>query len=287
MNDQGGSYMDISEDVSGTLLAAQHGHQTIVCAGFKHKAGAGAGSIGFEQEISPCLNAEQVCAVYDARGNGDGKTVCTITGDHADRVTDYTPLVLASGQSRAEITRDISPTLNCAHEQPIVIGNTLTPWDNQARRIYDAHGPAPALNARARSGQNQQAFLTNKTVRRLTPLECERLQGFPDGWTDIGPWTDEKCRKRECTDGARYKALGNSIAIPFWFWLMRRISAQYERPALLGSLFDGIGGFPLCWERCNGKGTARWASEIEPFCVAVTRYHFQTEEESKDGKDKN
>ena len=112
------------------------------------------------------------------------------------------------------------------------------------------------------------------TVRRLTPLECERLQGYPDGWTDIGEWTDSKGKKRQTTDTARYKALGNSIALPFWFWLLRRISAQYERTATLGSLFDGIGGFPLCWEMCNGKGSALWASEIEEFPIAVTKRRF-------------
>lgn len=115
------------------------------------------------------------------------------------------------------------------------------------------------------------------TVRRLTPLECERLQGFPDGWTDIGEWTDTKGKKHKDADSPRYKALGNSIANPFWFYLMRRISAQYERPATLGSLFDGIGGFPYCWERCNGKGTAIWASEIEEFPIAVTKMRFGEE----------
>lgn len=118
-------------------------------------------------------------------------------------------------------------------------------------------------------------------IRRLTPLECERLQGFPDHWTQIGEWIDSKGRKHKDADSPRYKALGNSIALPFWFWLLRRISAQYERPATLGSLFDGIGGFPLCWERCNGKGTAIWASEIEEFPIAVTKFHFP--EERTDG----
>ena len=119
-------------------------------------------------------------------------------------------------------------------------------------------------------------------VRRLTPLECERLQGFPDGWTDIGEWTDSKGKVHKEADSPRYKALGNSIALPFWFYLLRRISAQYERPATLGSLFDGIGGFPLCWERCNGLGTAIWASEIEEFPIAVTKYHFPETEERHD-----
>lgn len=99
--------------------------------------------------------------------------------------------------------------------------------------------------------------------------------------SSIGEWTDTKGKlHKESSDSARYKALGNSIALPFWFYLLRRISAQYERPATLGSLFDGIGGFPLCWERCNGKGTARWASEIEEFPIAVTKRHFPEEGES-------
>ena len=111
-------------------------------------------------------------------------------------------------------------------------------------------------------------------VRRLTPLECTRLQGFPDGWVEIGDWVDSKGKLHKDADSPKYKALGNSIAVPFWFYLLRRISAQYERPATLGSLFDGIGGFPLCWERCNGEGTALWASEIEEFPIAVTKIHF-------------
>lgn len=111
-------------------------------------------------------------------------------------------------------------------------------------------------------------------VRRYTPLEEERLQGYPDGWTDIGDWTDTKGRKHKLADTPRYKALGNSIALPFWMWLLKRISAQYGRDATLGSLFDGIGGFPLCWERINGQGSARWASEIEEFPIAVTKVRF-------------
>lgn len=134
--------------------------------------------------------------------------------------------------------------------------------------------------------QEERPLIGKSIVRRLTPMECERLQGFPDGWTDIGPWTDTKGKlHKESSDSARYKALGNSIATPFWFWLLRRISAQYERPATLGSLFDGIGGFPLCWERCNGPGTALWASEIEEFPIAVTKYHFPEESTNENRSD--
>lgn len=60
-------------------------------------------------------------------------------------------------------------------------------------------------------------------IRRLTPTECERLQGFPDGWTDIGDWKDENGKTRKTTDGARYKALGNSMAVPCMLWIGCRI----------------------------------------------------------------
>lgn len=135
-------------------------------------------------------------------------------------------------------------------------------------------------------------------VRRLTPLECERLQGFPDNWTLIGEqgddgeyyWTDGTGRRRRTADSARYKALGNSIAVGFanncsgyWMVLMKRISAQYDRSATLGSLFDGIGGFDLAWARYNGPENVLWSSEIEPFCVAVVTQHFGDEDKGIEG----
>jgi DNA (cytosine-5)-methyltransferase 1 len=108
-------------------------------------------------------------------------------------------------------------------------------------------------------------------VRRLTPMECERLQGYPDGWTDIGEWIDSNGKKHQTSDASRYKALGNSIALPPWKWVLKRICACYERDATMASLFDGIGGFPYLWEQLNGKGTCLWASEIEEFPMAVTK----------------
>lgn len=122
--------------------------------------------------------------------------------------------------------------------------------------------------------------LEEKTVvRRLTPGECTRLQGFPDDWVEIGDWKDSNGKMHRDADSPKYKALGNSICTPFWFWLLRRISAQYERPATLGSLFDGIGGFPLAWSKCNGPEFCLWASEIEEFPIAVTKLHFPEYEE--------
>lgn len=111
-------------------------------------------------------------------------------------------------------------------------------------------------------------------VRRLTPTECERLQGYPDGWTDIGEWTDTKGKKHKPADSPRYKALGNSIALPQWHWIFQKMKPYIGENPTLGSLFDGIGGFPLVFESTYGDGTAIWGSEIDSFCVAVTKKHF-------------
>lgn len=113
--------------------------------------------------------------------------------------------------------------------------------------------------------------ICESTVRRLTPLECERLQGFPDGWTDIGDYIDTNGKKRKTSDTARYKALGNSIALPSWVWVLERLSSYCGDKPTMASLFDGIGGFPLIWETLNGRGTCLWASEIEEFPIAVTK----------------
>lgn len=244
LNGMGGPREGVTENVTGTLRARAKGDGPVVAAGFRHKQSGGAGGIGWQKEAAPTLAAEQLFSVYDARGNGDGKTVPCCTGDHENRVTDYTALCIGNGQTNNATIAEQANTLDTMHDQQAVVA-------------CEGGG--------------------NMTIRRLTPLECERLQGFPDGWTDIGEWTDSRGRKRKTSDSARYKALGNSIALPFWFWLLRRISAQYERHATLGSLFDGIGGFPLCWERSNGQGTALWGSEIEEFPIAVTKARFSKE----------
>lgn len=122
--------------------------------------------------------------------------------------------------------------------------------------------------------------LGDSAVRRLTPLECERLQGYPDGWTDIGEWTDSKGKihKGE-SDAPRYKALGNSIALPFWEWMAERMVKQLKTDGVehptMASLFDGIGGFPLVYSRCGCEPI--WASEIEEFPIAVTKIRFPEE----------
>ena len=175
---------------------------------------------------------------FDARGNGDGDTVSTITGDHENRITDYTSCLIetdptycmATGQANAEILKEQSPCLNCDHEQPIVF-----PRD---RISY--------------------------SIRRLTPMECARLQGFPDDWgvpdskdvlTDdeyvfwsdvrkthakingkpIKNYTKEQMLswyKKLHTDTSEYKMWGNGIALP---------CALYCMQGILDCLEDGYG----------------------------------------------
>ena len=120
--------------------------------------------------------------------------------------------------------------------------------------------------------QRERESMADSIVRRLTPRECERLQGMPDDWSRWG--INEKGEVYELSDSARYRLQGNGIATPFWKYLLKRISAQYERDATLGSLFDGQASFPMLWEQINGKGSALWSSEIDKHAVAVAKYHF-------------
>ena len=133
----------------------------------------------------------------------------------------------------------------------------------------------PSLVAR---GPHAVAQPVHYLVRRLTPLECTRLQGYPDGWVDIGDWIDSKGKKHKEADAPKYKALGNSIALPFWKWLCHNIVNRLKKDGqttTMASLFDGIGGFPLCWiEAAQQKESVLWISEIEEFPIAVTRHHF-------------
>ncbi len=243
-------------------------------------------------------------------GGGKGALVQTEKSGTLGTGNDQTIFCMATQQGGAELrTDDRAPTLTAAagmsgNNQPVVALDMSHACDV----IRDCGEVSPTLQARMGTGGNQlpltyqmQGFgdyrageaassckqrdfkdgtdlaITNMAVRRLTPVECERLQGFPDGWTDIGEWVDEEGRTHKQADSPRYKALGNSIALPFWHWMFCRMAEHLPGKATLGSLFDGIGGFPLCWESIHGKGTARWASEIEKFPMAVTKLRFPEE----------
>lgn len=217
--------------------------------------------------------------------------------------------VLCIGNGQADNTRlnKVAGALNCMHDQQAVLcirercgceggGKGCLVQEDQSGALATNNDQFVCSLDRASFNQGVNAqydprisedgvnsTLTTKgpgavcesVVRRLTPLECERLQGFPDGWTDIGEYIDTTGKKRKTSDSARYKALGNSIALPPWAWVLERISKHCGDNKTMASLFDGIGGFPLIWETLNGDGTCLWASEIEEFPIAVTKFHFK------------
>lgn len=166
------------------------------------------------------------------------------------------------------------------------VKQTVYDWHRQDTRMTELKDICTTAAAGWGGGGNNMPYVlkedgVDSIVRRLTPLECERLQGYPDGWTDIGDWTDSKGKTHKGdSDSPRYKALGNSIALPFWEWMAKRMievlkEEGVENPTM-ASLFDGIGGFPLAYSRAGCKPV--WASEIEEFPIAVTKIRFPEDE---------
>ncbi len=215
---------------------------------------------------------------YDARGNGDGKTSPTITGDHNSRVTDYTSIVLQSDAvAGALLAHDykgqgMADSLGRVIAQPIgadLYNGTLT--GDKAVTLT-----AATAKGGTNTGPSVIEKITRWIVRRLTPTECERLQGYTDGWTDLGEWVDSKGKAHKPADTPRYKALGNSIALPQWYYVLGGIADRLPDNATIGSLFDGIGGFPYVWAKLHNddKSLCVWASEIEEFPIAVTKKQF-------------
>lgn len=277
-------------------LQANHEHGVCYCiAGniIDRYETAGANGSGVKENQSYTLNTVDRPAVaykvFDARGNGDGRTCPTITGDHENRITDYTAIAVErktfNEQSFSHYKEsDKSSTLKAKAgnigngSESLVVEKTSIAVDGYNGAVT---GEKAASLTCKNDGSHSGPLVAEKTicwiVRRLTPVECERLQGFPDNYTNIGDWTDSKGKKHKYADSPRYKALGNSIALPQWFWLMQRMRHYLKEKPTLGSLFDGLGGFPLVWQRAYGEGTARWASEIEEFPMAVTKRRFGEE----------
>lgn len=254
--------MTVNEELSATLQAKDNGGQ----------------SLNYINHVAEPL-------IYDARGNGDGITSPTMTGDHNSRVTDYTAITLQGDTvAGALLARDYkdpgrADSLGRVIAQPVgadLYNGTLT------------GGKAVTLTAAtAKGGTNTGPSVIEKIirwiVRRLTPTECERLQGYPDGWTDLGEWIDSKGKTHKDADTPRYKALGNSIALPQWYYVLGGIADRLPDNATLGSLFDGIGGFPYVWAQLHAgrKELCVWASEIEEFPIAVTKKWFPEVEDGK------
>lgn len=214
------------------------------------------------QDVTGTLSPGAHAGSYNGQDAYNDMLVCGVTPDAARAIL-YQPKSAMEENWAASETK-----------------NALRAGESKVSHAVMCEDVSHALCAKGACAYREDAEtypVQNMVVRRLTPMECERLQGFPDHWTDIGEWIDEKGKRHKDADSPRYKALGNSIALPFWDWMLRRMARYLPEGATLGSLFDGIGGFPLCWERIRGKGTARWASEIEQFPVAVTKIRFPEE----------
>ena len=275
--DQDGVWHSLNANENGGMA-----RDSVMCAGFKLGNSEQARSIGYAEEQSPTLNAEcggnkpAVMCLNDQGGNVMGVSH-DVSGTLRAQEHGHQPSILDMTHA-CDVIRDcgeIAPSLQAR----MGTGGNQIPLTYQMQGFGDYRSGEVASSCKQRDFKDSTDLVcavvrTAMIVRRLTPMECERLQGFPDRWTDIGEWMDSKGKRHKDADSPRYKALGNSIALPFWDFLAKRISAQYLRPVTMGSLFDGIGGFPLVFERHNGKGMARWASEIEEFPIAVTKLRF-------------
>ena len=274
--------MTANAELSATLQAKSNGGQSLNYINPVCYAATTEPNMVICNDCSPAIRSRDykdpniVC--YDARGNGDGKTSPTITGDHNSRVTDYTSIVLQSDAIAGALPASdyknpgMADPLGSVIAQPIgadLYNGTLT-----GDKIVTLTA------AIAKGGTNTGPSLIEKIirwiVRRLTPTECERLQGYPDGWTDLGEWVDSKGKTHKPADTPRYKALGNSIALPQWYYVLGGIADRLPDNATIGSLFDGIGGFPYVWAKLHNddKSLCVWASEIEEFPIAVTKKQF-------------
>ena len=274
LNDQGDQQMLVSADKTGTLRSEEHWHQPIVYGISAYESNAmkspNPHSGVYAAETARTLDENGGSPACNQGGMAVLMDASYYKGTGAINGKERTVVCVGNGQLNQMSMAEQANTLDTMHDQQAILcGN---PWDPQSEKVYHGDGAWHTLCAGERGGQQRDATLANSVVRRLTPLECERLQGYPDGWTDIGEWTDSKGKKHKDADSSRYKALGNSIALPFWAWMARRICAQYERPMTMASLFDGISGFPLVFARAGCKPV--WTSEIEEFAIAVCKKHF-------------
>ena len=181
------------------------------CAGFKYSAGSKAQSVGYEDELSNTVTADwHAPAVFGfAQNSRDGAVLC-----------------IADDNAKAAIDRDMCGSLKVGGAPPMVAKTLLV-------RCGKEGGGKGALvsedvSLTLATANAQALFPGGLSVRRLTPRECERLQGFPDDWTKI-PYRGKPAD--ECPDGPRYKAIGNSMAVPVMRWIGERIG-KAERGVL-------------------------------------------------------
>lgn len=184
----------------------------VVSAGFKHKAGSQSRSIGFQEETAPTLLAGQQSAVMKAY---------VIGAYHSGGMLSDNP---KSGFYEADTSRtlDLNGGNPCCNQGGVAV---VEDADGAAavdcRNLRETDGVSGTLLAKAASGgyslNYQNPVRTGLCVRRLTPTEAERLQGYPDGWTEAG------ADGRAISDTKRYQMLGNSVAVPCVAYIMQGI----------------------------------------------------------------
>ena len=209
LNDQGGQIMEFSENVSGTLRAQEHGHQPLVLRPTGPKVYENHGIDGRytgPHDVAPTMSAR-----YGTGGNNiplvQQEEVICIAGNAIDRQPQ-------NGGNGFGWQRDIAYTLTATDKHAV-----MKPYQETVGALCrgDEKGIGNQYVSQDKciiAGEITEEYSATNLVRRLTPLECERLQGYPDGWTDVPG----------ASDSARYKALGNSVAIPCVEYLMQRVA---------------------------------------------------------------
>ena len=207
LNDQGGQSMAYSENITGTLRAQERGHQPLVLRPADPQIYENHGVDS--RYTGPHKVAPTISAAYGMGGNNtslveqNAGAIC-IAGNIVDRQPE-------NGGNGLGCQEDLAYTLTATDRHAVYSRQRVDDFrrnDVVSTQSARQHKDATDLIC-------QQAESYAYLIRRLTPLECERLQGFPDGWTDIPG----------ASDSARYKALGNSVAIPCVEFIMSRIAA--------------------------------------------------------------
>ena len=205
LNDQGGKIMDCTEDISGTLRAEEHGHQPLILSIQQSEA---------ETETDRSTTAIEMT-------NMCGWNQPSLFENHGIDARYRGPLSVAptlparagtGGNNLSLVAQPVTSQVYCRQRVDVFQNGEISSTES-ARQYKDATDLVCQIPADGSPLQDALAAGVRALIRRLTPLECERLQGFPDGWTDIPG----------ASDSARYRALGNSVAIPCVEYLIRRI----------------------------------------------------------------
>lgn len=199
LNDQGGQVMDCSENVTGTLRSEEHGHQPLV---FENH-GIDSRYTG-PHEVSPTISARAGTGGNNLPLVEDASVLC-IAGNIIDRQPQ-------NGGNGMGYQSDIAYTLTAMDRHAVFSRQRVDEFqDSDVTSTQSARQRKDATDLVYQEMPAAAVLL----IRRLTPLECERLQGFPDYWTELPG----------ASDSARYKALGNSVAIPCVEFVLRGIAA--------------------------------------------------------------